>query len=277
MVSRGQTMTGTDLVGSCSSTSGSTGPGQDASSFASSASKVLALLEVIAHQQGEPIGVSELSVLVALPKSTTHRLLKVLEHQGLVDRSGAKYRISPHFYSLAGPSRSGPYAHLRDTAVEPIEWLFEHAAATVHLAVLDGTDVLYLEKITGVGGLRIPSRVGGRMPATCTALGKAILAFSTPQTVISTLRLPLPRVTPRSISVPRLFLDQLAEVRASGIAQESEEARLGVSCIAAPILLQGYAIAAISLSHVNTNTERSPHYANLVKQAAANIARRLPS
>ena len=71
----------------------------------------------------------------------------------------------------------------------------------MHLAVLSGPDVVYLDKITRPEGTRLPSRVGGRFPATCTALGKAMLAFSDRSVVKAALRVPLARVTPYSVAV----------------------------------------------------------------------------
>jgi DNA-binding IclR family transcriptional regulator len=246
--------------------------------LASSASKVLMLLDFIAQAKGRALGVSDLAATVGMPKSTTHRLLKALEGQGFVGRMGPKYRLGPRFLELGGlgeATRWSEYDELRDLAVEPIEWLFERVACTVHLAVLEGHEVLYIEKVTGVGGLRIPSRVGGRMPATCTALGKAMLAFSTPQVVVHTLRSPLPRVTAHSIVMPRLLIEQLAGIRATGVAHEYEESRLGLSCLAAPVLQDGQAVAAISVSDVNSTADRSSRYADLVAQAAATIGLRL--
>ena len=248
-------------------------------SLGSSASKVLVVLDAVAHAKGKAIGVSELATDLAMPKSTTHRLLKALEEHGFVGRTGHKYCIGTHYaeFSECARDRTATYrADLREAALKPIEWLFERAGATVHLAVLDGTDVYYVEKVSGASGLRIPSRVGGRMPATCTALGKAMLAFSTPTTVGRTLQMPLPRATPRSIRSPRLLLQQLADIRDSGVAEEHEESRLGVSCIAAPILQNGHAVASISLSHVNKFPERTQRFVDMLTAAAGSIAQRMP-
>ena len=110
----------------------------------------------------------------------------------------------------------------------------------VHLAVLDGADVVYLEK---VGDQRIPTRVGARQPAHCTAVGKAILAYCDDDTELD-LRV---RETKYSISSSAQLAVELAKVRAHGVAFEREESLLGFGCVAAPIGCPGEAVAAVSV------------------------------
>ena len=90
---------------------------------------------------------------------------------------------------------------MRAIAMPYMTELYESTHATVHLAVLDGDDVLYVEKIYGHHGVNLPSRVGGRVPALCTALGKAILAFSAPDRVEAAFTGPIPRLTSRTDSI----------------------------------------------------------------------------
>ncbi len=117
----------------------------------------------------------------------------------------------------------------------------------MHLAVLDGSDVVYLDKI---GDSRIPTRVGGRVPAHCTAVGKAILAYADQDDAVD-LRA---RKTKYSIASAAHLAVELAKVRARGVAFEREESLLGFGCVAAPIGSPGEAMAAVSvcgpLSHM---------------------------
>ena len=237
----------------------------------SSASKVLSLLDAVACADRGVVGVSEVAAAVGLPKSTTHRLLKTLEEHRFIGRAGAKYRIGGRFCELVEATRWSDYGELRAAADEPLSWLFERAGKTVHLAVLSGPDVLYLEKLTGAGGTRLPSRVGRRFPATCTALGKAILAFSEPAVVAATLRPPLRRSTRYSIASAQQLVPQLAEARAAGVSYEYEEARLGSTCIAAPIVRDGRALAAISMSVPATRAADAGDR-KLVRDAAAQVS-----
>jgi DNA-binding IclR family transcriptional regulator len=117
----------------------------------------------------------------------------------------------------------------------------------VHLAVLDGSDVVYLEKIAGGLGAAIPTRVGGRQPAHCTAVGKALLAFSDPDKLDEFDVDLLPRKTRYSISTRRQLTDEVAAIRARGFAYERAESVAGFGCVAAPIGDPGDAIAAVSV------------------------------
>ena len=238
---------------------------------ASSASKALALLDAIAGSQ-KPVGVSEMALLMGMPKSTAHRLLKTLESHGLVGRVGAKYRLGERFLDFAEAARRSAYGSLNDAAVEPMTWLFERMGTIVQVGVLKGSDVMLLDKITGADGTRIRSRPGSRFAANGSALGKSLLAFSPPAVLAEAMRC-LPRTTPYSIIDPRLLSHQLSEVRRCGFSFEREESQLGVRCVAAPIWRGDSVVAAISLC--STQPLNPPAHGRLVSEAAAQISRRL--
>jgi DNA-binding IclR family transcriptional regulator len=113
----------------------------------------------------------------------------------------------------------------------------------VHLAVLDGPDVVYLDKIGDPMSAGLPTRVGGRQPAHCTAVGKAILAYCDQDAEVD-LRV---RKTKFSICSSSQLAVELAKVRAHGVAFEREESLLGFGCVAAPIGNPGEAVAAVSV------------------------------
>lgn len=248
----------------------------------SSASKALALLEVISKIQGPSFGLSQVAAEIGVPKSTAHRLLKTLEEHGFVGRSGSRYRVGGSFFELSEAARWSEFGELRDVAYRPLNWLFGRSDAdAVHLAVLTGCDVLYLDKVTRPAGTRLPSRVGARFPATCTALGKAILAFSPRSTVVEVIGQPLTRVTPYSVAYRKQFVDQIANAHLAGYAIEREEACPGMVCVAAPVLRNGEAIAAISLSVPTAGMGRDgahgpDAFGKLAVDAAARITRSLP-
>ncbi|WP_181779039.1 IclR family transcriptional regulator [Pseudonocardia pini] len=214
----------------------------------SSADKALAVLEAIARTQGGTFGVTQVATEVGVPKSTAHRLLKTLESHGFVGRSGARYCVGGSFFRLVEAVRWSEFGELRDAAPRPLSILFERAdAIAVHLAVLRGTDVLYLDKVTKPAGTRLPSRVGGRFPASCTALGKVLLAHSSRAAVLRVVENPMARATPYSVVQRRQFVEQLEAARTAGYAVECEEACHGTVCVAAPVLQHGAAVAAVSL------------------------------
>jgi hypothetical protein len=113
----------------------------------------------------------------------------------------------------------------------------------VHLAILDGADVVYLEKIGDRMIAAIPTRVGGRQPAHCAAVGKAMLAYNEQPDFVDLSS----RKTKYSISTPAQLTAELAKVRAHGVAFDREETLPGFGCVAAPIGGQGEAVAAVSV------------------------------
>lgn len=194
-------------------------------------------------------GTLTLPMLVArtgLPKPTVHRLAEALIELGLLERQRIGYRPGLALFELGElvPAKSD----LRETALPFMQDLYEATHETVHLGVRDGLDVVYAEKIRGRGGVDVPSRVGGRLPLSSTAVGKALLAHAGPEVIEAVLSRPLRRLTEHSPSDPAKLAEELAKIRATGLAYDLEEAASGVSCIASPILVHGQAVAALSLT-----------------------------
>lgn len=172
-----------------------------------------------------------------LPRSSAHRMLERLVQLRWLRRSGRDYELGMRLVELG--SLAVHQDRLVRAATPLLAELHRATGLVVHLAVLDGPDVVYLDKI---GDQRIPTRVGGRQPAHCTAVGKAILAYDGEETEVD-LRA---RLTKYSISsVPQLTAE-LAKVRAHGVAYEREEALLGFGCVAAPIGNPGESMTAVA-------------------------------
>jgi DNA-binding IclR family transcriptional regulator len=126
--------------------------------------------------------------------------------------------------------------------------LYESTRETVHLAALHGTDVIYLSKLYVHRQVRSPSRIGARVPAYCTAVGKALLAYD-PAALDRILEGRLRPLTPATIVDPLLLAEEIARVREEGVAYDDEEAAAGLSCVAVPIVgYGGRAVAALSVS-----------------------------
>ncbi|QOC94910.1 IclR family transcriptional regulator [Micromonospora craniellae] len=217
---------------------------------------------------------SEIAERTGMPKSTAHRLSQALiDHQLLAwDADGYELGLGLFELSALVPLKQ----RLRESALPFMQDLFLATHETVHLGVRDGTDVIYVEKIYGHSDLALPSRVGGRLPLTCTAVGKALLAFSTDEIRTAVLAKPLRRITTKSVIDPERLRRQLAEIRATGLAFESEEATLGRACVAAPVIVQGEAVAAMSIS-VPIAQYRIPQLAAAVKTATLGLTRQLRS
>lgn len=215
----------------------------------SSASKVVALLTTMLRSGEDTVSLTEVAVAVGQPKSTTHRLLKVLESQGFVDRAGCRYRLGDAFLDLAETARWSQHTSLRDAAYPALAALFERSdAVAVHLGVMRGRSVQYVDKLMRPQGVRLPTRVGGRFPVACTGLGKAMLAVGPREALEQVLVSPLPRATPHSVTSQAQLLVQLRQVRDTGFAVETEEACHGFVCIASPVLSEGQPVAAVSVA-----------------------------
>ncbi|MGH7863056.1 MAG: IclR family transcriptional regulator, partial [Candidatus Dormibacteraceae bacterium] len=120
---------------------------------------------------------------------------------------------------------------------------------TVHLAVLDGFEVVYVEKIVSLRPFSVNSEVGRRSPAYCTAVGKAALAFQRPSSLDRWLAAPLPRLTPSTISDADQLRLELATIRENGFATDSEESEPGLCCLAAPVFdHSGQVVAAVGIA-----------------------------
>jgi DNA-binding IclR family transcriptional regulator len=239
--------------------------------------RAIQLLKAFDVEQGE-LGVSELSRLVSLPKSTVSRMLTTLEHEGLVERAPAsdKYRLGFLLVRLAG--RVGHFRDLRDVARPVLLDLNERARETVHLAVPDGDDVVNIEQISGPHLVRETNWVGRRTPYHCAANGKALLAFQPVDTIEHILAGPLVRFTDRTITDRRLVRSELAQVRERGYARVIGEIEAGLNGVAAPIRnATGQVIAAVSAGGpaYRVTSARMNELGEMVVGAAASISARL--
>ncbi|MHA3020664.1 IclR family transcriptional regulator [Mycobacterium sp. BMJ-28] len=175
-----------------------------------------------------------------LPRSSAHRMLERLVHLRWLRRDGRDYELGMRLVELG--SLAVHQDRIHRAAIPLLRDLHRATGLVVHLAVLDGSDVVYLEKIGGQMVTAIPTRVGGRQPAHCTAVGKAILADNPSAEVDLDSRM-----TRFSIATGQQLAAELAKVRAHGIAFEREESLPGFGCVAAPIGTAGAAVAAVSV------------------------------
>lgn len=181
-----------------------------------------------------------------LPKPTVHRLAEALVGLGLLERLSIGYRPGLGLFELGElvPVK----VDLREAALPFMQDLYEATHETVHLGVRDDLDVVYAEKIRGHGGVDVPSRVGGRLPLSSTGVGKALLAHAETDVVAAVLSRPLRGLTEHSVTDPDRLAAELTEIRRTGLAYDREEATLGVGCVAAPVLVHGRGVAALSIT-----------------------------
>lgn len=179
------------------------------------------------------LSLTELTRRSRVAKATVHRLAGELVEWGLLERAGTKYRLGLRLFELG---QLVPRQRiLRDAALPYMEDLLLATQETVHFAVRDGIDVLYIEKIIGHRGLNQQSRVAGRLPLYCTATGKTILAFS-PQSVFDeVVEQGFTALTARTTMSVSVLRQQLERMRKEQLAVEVEETRLGYMSVAVPV------------------------------------------
>jgi DNA-binding IclR family transcriptional regulator len=207
---------------------------------------------------GEPRSLQELSDGIELNVSTTFRLLKTLTYYRYVQRDERtyQYKLGISCLELAKSYYKGNA--LRQVAVPELEALRDDCKETVHLAILDNMEVVYVEKVSGLFPIGLMgSRVGGRAPAYCTGVGKVLLAFENPQVVRDYFKIhKMPRFTETTITDQKILIKELDEIRCRNYSLDKGEHENGVYCVAAPIFdLRDYVIAAISISGPNERME----------------------
>jgi DNA-binding IclR family transcriptional regulator len=193
-----------------------------------------------------PLSLRELGERTGLPRSTLHRLVVEVAELGWVHRIGNRYELGMTLFELG---ELVPVKHrLRSVCLPYMQDLFAATDHTVHLAVRDGHDAVYAEKLHGHDSLPLPSRTGGRAPLTCTGVGKALLAHESAEVVEEVLRRPLRRWTDASILEREALLREFDDVRRTGLAWERGEATPHVACVASPVLVGGRPLAALSVA-----------------------------
>lgn len=210
--------------------------------------KAMSLLNAFGQDSVGGVGVSELARRADLSKSTAFRLLGMLQRNGAVERAGNAYRLGKMILSLGDTQESAAHGRMRDVLTPYLADLYELTKQTVHLAVLQGSDVIYLNKLYGHLQVRSPSRIGGMAPAYCTAVGKVLLAFD-PASADEALRSEMSAWTPHTITDPEVLRIELATIRKEHVGFDREEILMGLNCIAAPVMgPAGKPVAALSIS-----------------------------
>nr|WP_296064510.1 IclR family transcriptional regulator [uncultured Actinoplanes sp.] len=235
-------------------------------------SKAVALLDAFALDEPE-LSLNELARRTGLPLSTAYRLASELVSWGGLERvAGGGYRIGLRLLEIG--ARAPRSAGLQEIAVPFMQDLFVATGQNVHLAVLDGLEALYIERVTGLRSISVRSRRWGRMPLHATGVGKVLLAYASPQFVDRVVNAGLARYTPYTIVAPGHLRRNLAEIRRTGIGFAHEEMTVGRLSVAAPLIdAAGQAAAAMSIV-VPTSVDPQ-RLAPAVRTAALCASRRL--
>jgi DNA-binding IclR family transcriptional regulator len=250
--------------------------GLSKTSVSTTVTKALNILEILSLHADTGINLAELCSLAKIPKSTSHRYLITLVELGLAERkNNDRYYLGTKVIELAGAYLLK--SDLRNDSQNALDELAEFTGETVHLAVPSGTEVVYIAKVESKHALCMYSHIGARLPMHCTALGKAILAFSDSITLQAVLSVPLIKRTSNSITTVKGLENELGSIRLQGYAFDNEENEIGIRCVGAPIFdYTGKPVGAISISAPSDrmDKERFNSLGPLVLKVALNISRR---
>lgn len=247
-------------------------PARDPTTDVSIVRRVAALLSVFTvADAGVPV--AELARRAGLPRSTTHRLVDQLVDVGLMERDGSRVHLGLPLFELG---QLVPQQRTVRSAVSPyLHDLRDATRHTANLAVVDGRDMIYLDRVPWRDARPMPFRPGGRHAAHATAMGKAIMAHLPAEQVDLMCRDGLDAITPQTITTRDALEAQLEEIRATGLSYDREETQADVHCVASPVFdRDGHVLGAISVTGMAGPTDVA-RCGPAVRNAALNLSRTL--
>ena len=248
------------------------------SSSVQSVERAIAILKAFSQEKPER-GVNELSRELGLHKSTVSRLVRTLEHGGLLSRNPEteRYRLGIDLIGLAAQVVS--YMNVREVARPFLRELSMICQETVNLSVMDAGQVVNLEQfVPHARRIKNIGRVGRRMPAHCTAAGKVLLAYLPQDELDQILQAGLEQFTCHTITDPEILRAAVVRVREQGYAAVCEELEEGLNVVAAPIRDHtGQVVASVSVAGpaYRVTPQVFPDLAARLKDAAARISEQL--
>jgi DNA-binding IclR family transcriptional regulator len=240
--------------------------------------RALSMLEHIA-QEPEGLSNAEISRKLQMPKSSASYILRTLEKQGYLNRDPqtGKYRVGLKILSLSRGALSG--IDVREVALPIMRHLMEKTNLTCHLAILDGPEAVYIEKVEPQGFIRMDTWVGRRMRVHATSVGKSLVAHIPEERLHKIIsEQPMEKRTPKTITTMSRLLKELEKVRAQGYSVDDEENNLGARCVGAPVFNQrGEIEAALGLSGTihQVNPHTMPRIVEYLKDAARHLSMQL--
>ena len=248
-------------------------------SITKSVQKALSILQQFAATGKNELSITEFSENLNIPKSTVCRLVKTLQNNSCLAQNpfNGKYCLGLRFFELG--NQVPHIKEIRDVSYFHTEQLRHATGSSVHLAVLDQREVVFIEKVQAKAAAELTSSVGKRAPAYCTSVGKVLLAYQPPQRVDYFFKnVKLQRFTPRTICGLDRLQKELAEVRERGYAVDNCEYQDLCLCVGYPIRQHnGSVVAALSISQITSiiNDEKIQNLSKLAMITAANISREL--
>jgi DNA-binding IclR family transcriptional regulator len=221
----------------------------------------------------DALTLTELASRTELPMATTHRIIRDLVAEGLLELRGSRYLIGTALWErgeLAGIS-----LHFREATLPYLLTLYEATRENVHLAVREGLDALYVARLVGPHSVPTISRMGGRLPLHTTGVGRALLAFQSDAFLKEFFSHPLEQPTAYSLTTEKAVRAELERTKRTGYSLTNQEMTLGNTSLAVPIFVgDGPPYAAVGLvTHLARFDPRRS--VSLLKDAASGIAKAL--
>jgi len=219
--------------------------------YVQSIGRALDILECLTRSD-KSMGVTELSGRLGLHKSTVYRLLATLAYRGYVEQDeDERYNIGLKLFEISGNVLNK--MDIRKKVKPYLVKLQEETRETIHLGILDGDEVVYIDKEESTETIRMYSEIGKRVKAHCTSLGKVLLAYKRENLKELYEQGPLIRYTDNTIVDREVLGEHLAKIREKGYAVDDEEQELDIHCIGGPIFdYKGDIIAAFSIAGPST-------------------------
>jgi DNA-binding IclR family transcriptional regulator len=235
--------------------------------------KAVSVLEAFRLDRRE-LTLNQIAQITGLPLSTAYRTAGELAECGILERAETSgYRIGLRLFELGSYAQRATSMLL--VVVPFMQDLYEVTHETVQLAVLDGQEALYIEKLYGTRSPQVRSVRGGRLPLHCTGVGKVLLAHAPAELIEQVLATDLTRYTAHTITDPRELNRVLAEIRRSGVGFQREEITAGLASVAAPLRDETGAVVAALTVVMRSSPTRMRQLAPAVRTAAASASREM--
>lgn len=239
--------------------------------------RAVAILDCFTENKRE-LKLSDMAQMLELNKSTVHGLLNTLKYHGLIEQDEVtqKYRLGTRFIVYSDLVINS--LDIVNVACPIIEKVCEKIEETVHIAMLDGCEVVFIDKRECNRSVKTSTKIGARLPAYSTADGKVILCFIKEDKLKEVLPRSLKKLTPNTITDKQQLIGTLSEIKTNGYAVDCEETVQGLVCVAAPIMNHNgevkYSLSTTAPS-VRMTEEKIKEYIDIIKKAANEISCRI--
>ena len=237
--------------------------------------KAVAILEAMATAK-RPLAVSEIGVLLGLPKPTAHRIVRMLENEGLVQREPGSRRLVPGGRLVRLGLELVTASMQRAPRRAILEALSQQVGETCNFGVIAGSHVLYIDRVEAAWPFGLRFEPGSRVPLHCTSMGKLFLSLFSPRKRALLLQsIELHRYTDNTITDAARLEEEVQKIKRLGASIDNQEFLAGVVCVAVPVHCRtGQPVAAIAVSApvARMTVEKAVQYVPLMKAAAARLS-----